>query len=152
MRKIVIALAASMAIASPALANEARVEARGGIFFTDGYSHATAGAAAGYDFDLGEKTFAGVEASADKVLDDGVNVVFGFTARFGVKTSATGKLYANGGYSDDFTNGGGHAWHAGAGYEQGFGNNLYGKVEYRRYFVENFQDWNAAVVGIGVKF
>lgn len=152
MRYTLIALAASMAVATPAFANEGRIEARGGIFWTDGYSHATAGAAAGYDFDLGEKTFAGAEVSADKVLDNGTNVVFGFTGRLGAKTASGGKLFVNGGYSDDFTNGGGHAWHAGAGYEQGFGKNLYGKVEYRHFFVDNFQDSNSAVVGLGVKF
>ncbi|WP_423142148.1 outer membrane protein [Parablastomonas sp. CN1-191] len=152
MRKVLLPLVAAMAISTPALANEGRVEARGGVYWTDGYTKATAGAAAGYDFDIGQRSFVGGEVSADKVLDDGANVVFGFTGRAGVRTGNAGKLYVNGGYSDDFQSNSSHAWHAGAGYEQGFGGNLYGKVEYRHFFVKDFQDSNAVVAGLGVKF
>jgi len=107
MRKILIALAATAAFASPALANEARVEARGGVIWSDGDTQDFWGMAAGYDFDLGEKAFAGLEVSGDKI----------------------------------------------AGYEQGFGNNLYGKVAYRHYFVGNgFSDSDAVTVGLGIKF
>ena len=35
MRKIVLPLLASLALASPALANETRVEARGGVIWSD---------------------------------------------------------------------------------------------------------------------
>jgi hypothetical protein len=65
MRKVLFALLASLAMASPALANESRVEARGGVIWNGGDSEAIAGVAAGYDFDLGSKAFAGAEVSAD---------------------------------------------------------------------------------------
>lgn len=151
MRKVLIALAASMAVASPALANEGRIEARGGIFWTDGYSHATAGAAAGYDFDLGQKAFAGVEVSADKVLDSGTKTAFGFSGRLGAKAGEKTKIFVDGGYTTEPCSGCDGAAHAGVGIEQGFGHNLYGKLGYRHYFPSG-QDFNAAVVGLGVRF
>jgi hypothetical protein len=152
MRKFLLPLAASMAVATPALAYEARLEARGGVFWTDGYTQGTAGIAAGYDLDLGSQGFVGAEVSGDKVLDDGTKVAFGFTGRAGAKIGA-GKLYADGGYTTepcDLCDG---SWHLGAGYEHGFGNRLYGKVAYRHYFVNNNQpDSNAVVAGLGVRF
>ena len=78
MRKILLttaaALGASLVMAAPAQANEARVEARGGVIWGVGDSEAIAGVAVGYDFDLGEAAFAGVEASGDKVLIDGTKL------------------------------------------------------------------------------
>jgi hypothetical protein len=141
-----------MAVSTPALANEGRVEARGGVYWTDGYTKGTAGVAAGYDFDLGTNSFAGAEVSADKVLDDGARVLFGFTGRAGLKTGNGGKAYVNGGYSDTLRSGSDGAWHAGAGYEQSLGGTTYGKIEYRHYFIDNARDSNAAMVGVVVKF
>ena len=83
MRKVLLPLLASLAVASPALANEARVEARGGVFWADGYTQDSYGVAAGYDFDLGETLFAGAEVSADKIADTGTKVAFGLTGRAG---------------------------------------------------------------------
>ncbi|MBN9506259.1 MAG: hypothetical protein J0I69_09540 [Altererythrobacter sp.] len=141
-----IAAATALVVATPAAANEARAEAHGGITWAAGNEEATAGIALGYDFDLGTSTFAGVEASADKVLQDGANVLFGASVRGGAKVGA-GKLYAIGGFSftehDD-------AWHLGAGYEHKVGSNLYLKGEYRRYF--DVVDVNTAVLGVGVNF
>jgi opacity protein-like surface antigen len=150
MKKISIAVAAVAAVvASPALANEGRVEARGGIVWAGGGSEATAGAAVGYDFDLGETggTFVGIEGSADKVLVSGTDVVFGVTGRLGTHTSPNGKLYATGGYSFNE----GDAWHLGAGYEHKVSANVYVKAEYRHFF-DSFVDLNSAVVGVGVNF
>ncbi len=154
MRKFVLPLLASLAIATPALANEARVEARGGVFWAQGYTQDTYGVAAGYDFDLGETAFAGVEVSGDKIADSGTKVAWGFTGRVGTKVGDKGKLYAASGYTTETCgicdNG---SIHLGAGYEQGFGGNFYGKVEYRHFFLDNNRaDGNAAVVGVGVKF
>lgn len=154
MRKVLIVLAASAAaLASPALANEGRIEARGGVFWTDGYTQDTYGVAAGYDFDLGEKAFAGVEVSGDKVADSGTKVAFGVTGRIGAKVSEKGKLFADGGWTSEPCTGCEDAIHAGVGFEQGFGGNLYGKVAYRHFFTGNgVQDSNAVVAGLGVRF
>lgn len=154
MRKIILPLIASLAIATPAMANEGRIEARGGVFWTDGYTQDAYGVAAGYDFDLGETAFAGLEVSADKIADTGTKVALGFSGRLGAKMGEKGKLYATGGYTTetcDICNN--DSFHAGAGYQHGFGSNLYAKVEYRHFFVDqNRQDGNAAVVGLGMKF
>jgi len=88
MRKVLLAVAAVSALAAtPALANEGRVEARGGvIWFGNGAGNEDVwGVAAGYDFDLGSSAFAGLEASGDIVGATGSKVAFGFTGRLGVK-------------------------------------------------------------------
>jgi len=147
MRKIAfLGALAVAAVAAPAQANEARIEARGGVAWASGEEEAIAGVAAGYDFDLTEATFFGVEASADKVLADGTDVVFGATARAGIKVGAAGKLYATAGYS--FNDG--DAFHAGAGYQHQLGEKVYVKAEYRRFF--DTVDVNTAAVGVGVTF
>ena len=147
MRKIaLLAAVAAVAAAAPASANEGRVEARGGIAWAGGVEEAVAGVAAGYDFDLGTGAFAGVEASADKVLASGAEVAFGGTARAGAKLGDAGKLYALAGYTFN----GVEAFHAGAGYEHKLGERVYLKAEYRRYF--DFIDFNAAIVGVGMTF
>ena len=151
MKKFAVAAALlSAVVATPSFAaegGEGRLEARAGIAWAGGGSEAVAGVAAGYDFDLGSSAFAGVEASADKSLAGGTEVVFGLTGRVGAKLGEQGKLYAAAGYS--FNDG--DAAHIGAGYQHSFGTQTYGKVEYRRFLV-NGTDINTAVVGLGVKF
>ena len=151
MKKFAVAAALlSAVVATPSFAaegGEGRIEARGGIAWAGGSEEAVAGVAAGYDFDLGSSAFAGVEASADKILVGGTNVVFGLTGRLGAKMGEEGKLYATAGYS--FNDG--DAAHIGAGYQHKFGTNLYGKVEYRR-FLLNGTDINTAVAGLGFAF
>jgi hypothetical protein len=148
MRKVLLALAASVAVASPALANEARVEARGGVIWDSGTSEATAGVAAGYDFDLGGNAFFGAEVSADKVLVSGSDVYYGLTGRAGIKTGENGKLFVAGGYT---VGEGEDVPHLGAGYEHKLGSNLYLKGEYRHFF-SDFSDADAVSAGIGFKF
>lgn len=153
MRKVLLSLAASLALATPALANEARFEGRGGVIWDQGEEEAIAGVAAGYDFDLGTNAFAGPEVSADKILTDGTKVSFGVGARAGIKTSEAGKLYAAGGWQSESCDTCEDSWSLGAGYQHSFGSNLYGKVEYRHFFVDNnFSDPDAVVAGIGVRF
>lgn len=147
MRKHFILAAIAATIASPALAGEARIEARGGVAWASGESEAIAGVAAGYDFDLGEGAFAGIEASADKILVDGTDVVFGITGRVGPKIGDAGKLYADAGYSF----GDGDAAHVGAGYQHKFGANFYGKIEYRLFLNEG-TNINTAAIGLGYAF
>ena len=155
MRLALISLAAALTVATPALANEARVEARGGIYWMPAanYDQATAGIAAGYDWDLGSKAFGGVEVSGDKILDGGTRVSFGAIARLGFKTSEAGKLYALGGYQSKPCGLCEDSATAGAGYQHGLGEKLYGKVEYRHFFTgNNVPDSNAVLVGLGTRF
>ena len=153
MRKVLLSLAASMVLATPALANEARVEARGGVIWDQGDTKGIAGVAAGYDFDMGSRAFVGAEVSADKILTDGTKVSFGFGGRAGVKTSEAGKLYAVGSYQTEPCDGCEDSWTLGAGYQHSFGGNLYGKVEYRHFFVNHgVSDPDAVTAGLGVKF
>lgn len=148
MRKVLLALAASVAVASPALANEARVEARGGIIWSGGTSEATAGVAAGYDYDLGSNAFFGAEVSADKVLTSGSDVYVGLTGRAGIKAGENGKLFVAGGYT---VGEGEDVPHLGAGYEHKLGSSLYLKGEYRHFF-SDLSDSDAVSVGVGFKF
>ena len=145
---VLIAAVAAVAAATPAAANEGRAEVRGGIVWADGFEEAVAGAAAGYDFNLGEAGFVGVEASADQVLIDGADPVFGATARIGGRIVKNGKLFAAGGYS--FGEGEDQI-HLGAGYEHRVAGPVYLKVEYRHFF-SSFVDANVAAAGIGVNF
>jgi outer membrane immunogenic protein len=153
MRTVLLSLAAAVAVASPALANEGRVEARGGVYWSGGSSEATAGIAAGYDYDLGSAAFAGVEVSGDKILDSGANrVAFGLTARAGAKLGDNDKLFVAGGYTTKPCQFCDDSVHAGVGYEHSFGS-MYGKVEYRHFFVSGGSiDSNAVVAGVGFKF
>lgn len=155
MRKVLLAMGAigaSLAVAAPAQANEARVEARGGVIWGYGDSEAIAGIAAGYDFDLGSSAFAGVEASGDKILIDGTKVAFGVGARVGVKAGEATKIYANGGYTTEVADGADDTWHLGAGIQHKLGSQFYIKAEYRHFFVENWDDADAVVGGVGVTF
>lgn len=153
MRKVLLPLLASLAVSSPALANEARVEGRGGVIWDGGDSEAIAGVAAGYDFDLGNVAFLGGEVSADKILESNTRVTFGFTGRLGAKVSAAGKLYVNGGYSTKPCSACEDSIHVGGGYQHNFGQSLYGKVEYRHYFVDSgVSDPDAGVAGLGLRF
>jgi len=147
MKKLVILASAITAlIATPAMAaGEGRIEGRGAIGWAGGSEDFFAGVAAGYDFDLGETAFAGPEVSYDTNFDgaDLVNV----GGRLGAKVGEKGKLYVAAAYeladAEEFN--------AGVGYQHSFTDKVYGKVEYRRYFL-NGTDLNAAGVGIGVKF
>jgi outer membrane immunogenic protein len=154
MKKILIALAASVAVASPALANEGRIEARGGVVWAcDGcQAEDVYGVAAGYDWDLGGKAFAGVEVAGDQISVSGSKVAFSFGGRLGARAGEKGKFYVNGGYQTESFPGFGGDPYAGVGYEQGIGQNLYLKAEYRHVFVDSFDDSNIIAAGVGVKF
>jgi len=153
MRKVLLALAASLAVASPALANEGRVEARGGVIWDGGDSEGIAGVAAGYDWDLGGNAFAGLEVSGDKILESNTRISFGFGARAGLKTSEAGRLYVASSYQTKPCKFCEDSISAGAGYQHTLGGGIYGKVEYRHYFVDNgVSDPDAVLIGLGMKF
>lgn len=154
MYKFAIAAAVAVAaVATPAVANEGRVEARTGMLILSGTgSVATVGAAAGYDVDLGP-AFVGAEVSADKVLFTGApRVTFGASARLGTAVTANDKLYVVGGYNSKICAGCEDFIPVGAGWQHSFGQ-VYVKAEYRHAFVGNgVSDNDLIVTGIGVKF
>lgn len=154
MRKFILPLIASLVLATPALANDTRVEVRGGAIWSNGTTKATYGAAAGVDFDLAPMTFAGVEVSADKIDQAGTKLAYGATGRFGVKVGPFGKLFVAGGYTTEPCDLCESSYHAGGGIEQGIGAGpVYLKAEYRHYFTGNgFSDSDALVGGVGVRF
>lgn len=147
-----LAAAASAALATPAFANEARVETRGGVVWNRGDTEATAGVAAGYDFDLGSRAFAGVDVSADKLLTSGTRVSWGFGGRAGLKTGS-GKLYALSDYQTKNCATCSESVAVGGGYQQDFGQKLYGKLEYRHNIIgDNQPDTDGVLAGVGMKF
>lgn len=149
MLKTVTAAAAVAAafVAAPAMANEARVELRGGAIFIADEEEATAGLAAGYDFDLGSAAFVGAEVAADKVLITDSNIYVGLTGRAGAKLG-NGRLFAAAGYTFGE---GEDVPHLGAGYEHTVAGTTYIKAEYRHFF-SDFLDADAVSVGIGARF
>ena len=153
MNKLILGVLASLAVATPALADEARVEARGGIVWTSGATQDVYGAAAGYDWDLGPSTFGGLEVSADKIGASGLGLNIGATGRFGIKAGPKTKIFVDGGYTVNTCVGCDDSFHAGGGVEVGLAPKVYGKLGYRHYFRSSgAQDYNAAVVGIGLRF
>lgn len=153
MKKVIAFSAAALLVsAAPAMANEVRVEARGGVIW-DGSTEAIAGVAVGYDFDLGSSAFAGLEASGDKILVDGSRVSFGFGGRLGAKLGEAGKLYAAAAYQTKPCGLCEDSLSVGGGYQHAFGDKFYGKVEYRHFFVDSgVSDPDAVIAGLGVKF
>lgn len=153
MKKLILPLIAAMAVATPAMANEGRVEVRGGVIWDGGFSEDTWGAAAGYDFDLGTTAFAGVEVSGDKIGTSGTKVAFGSAARLGIKAGPGTRVFAAGGYTTEACNSCGGQWNVGAGVEQKVSGPVYVKAEYRHYFANNFgSNLDALVAGVGFRF
>lgn len=155
MRNFALPLLAAAALcgaaATPALANESRAEARAGVQWLPGSTEATAGVAAGYDFDLGPGAFTGVEISADKALSSGYKTAFGFHGRAGAKFLGT-KLYGVGGYTTEPCDNCRGGWDLGAGAQFTVFGPLYGKVEYKHQFTDRNPERDSVVAGIGVKF
>jgi hypothetical protein len=145
------ALLAATVASSAQAAGEGRVEVRGGIAWFNGFgasgSEAVLGVAGGYDFDLGDTAFIGLEGSADKVLVEDSDILWGVGTRVGAKVGEGTRVFAAGGLG---FGGGDTSPYIGAGLQHKFGGNFYGKIEYRRYF--DIIDVNTAAVGIGLTF
>lgn len=152
MKKFILPVLASLAVAAPAMAGEARVEARSGIIWDGSGTEDFWGMAAGYDFDLDDKAFLGLEVSGDKIGASGMKVAFGFTGRAGVKVLEQGKLFVDTGYTTEPCTGCDGAVHFGGGYQHAVTDNVYVKVAYRRFFYSTGSDLNAATAGVGFKF
>ncbi len=148
MRRLAFAAAvAAAAIATPAHADETRVEARGGIVWQGGFTDDTIGIAVGHDFDVGENVFFGIEGVADSNIsfDD---PVLGVNARLGTKIKENTKLFVLGGYAaatgvdaDDFV--------VGAGVQHNFGEKSLISLQYQRSI--DFE-LNRVMLGFGVRF
>jgi opacity protein-like surface antigen len=148
MRRIAFAAAVAVAaIATPAHANETRVEARGGIVWDGTFSDDTLGIAVGHDFDLNEQVFFGIEGVADSNIsfDD---PVLGVNARLGTTVKENTKIFVLGGYAhstdideDDFI--------VGAGFQHNFGERSLLSVQYQRAID---LELNRVIIGFGVRF
>ena len=151
MRMLIFSSVAALGLASPALADGARVQVQSGIDWGAGRgTNATIGGAAGYDFSLGAGAFTGVETSVDKVLASGRDASVSFTGRLGVKADPSDKLYALAGYTVRNT---ADAKHLGAGWQHNFAGPFYGNVEYRHYFsTQGAPDNSRLTAGVGVHF
>lgn len=148
-----LAAVAAAAAATPAMANEARLEARTGLIWNGSDSEPVAGVAAGYDYDLNDKMFIGVEGSADKVLADDTRVTWGAGGRIGAKVTPTSKLYAAAGWQSKPCSTCNSAVGVGGGWQQALGEKVYAKVEYRHLLVgDNTPDADVGLMGVGVRF
>lgn len=148
-----LAAVAAAATATPALANEARIEARTGMIWDGSDSDAVAGVAAGYDYDLGEKLFVGVEGSADKVLASDTRVSWGAGGRVGAKVTPTSKLYALANWQSKSCSTCNSAVGVGGGWQQNLGEKVYGKVEYKHLLVgDDTPDADVGLIGVGMRF
>src|SRR5579871_3219652 len=95
MRLRTLLFAAAVLSATPAFADEARVEVQSGVDWGQSQgTNATIGGVAGYDFSLGAGAFTGVETSVDKVLASNRDASVSFTGRLGFKPTPKDKLYA----------------------------------------------------------
>lgn len=142
-----VAAAAIAVLATPAQADETRVEVRTGIVWCCGVSDETIGVAVGHDFDLGSEMFVGVEAVADTDFDF-IDPTIGVNARLGTKLSEETKVFVLGGYAyetgfdfDDAV--------FGAGLQHNFTEQALLSVQFQRYIDT---DVNRAVVGFGIRF
>lgn len=154
MKKIILPVLASLAFAAPALANEARVEVRGGVVWAGGSSEDTWGAAAGYDLSLGDEAFVGLEVSGDKIGTSGTKVAFGTIGRAGVKPVKNARVFAAFGYTTEACDGCGGQWGVGGGLEYDLASRIYIKSEFRHYFdnANAVGSYNALVGGVGMRF
>ncbi|HEX6376732.1 MAG TPA: outer membrane beta-barrel protein [Allosphingosinicella sp.] len=147
----------------------------------DGDSGLVYGIGAGYDIALGEKAEIGLDLSADlssmKECERSVILVndeaclragrdLAAAVRVGYKVAPRGTLYALAGYTNarfrfDYTTPAGvttrvsdnlDGFRLGAGYQQGFGERMYGKVEYRYSNYESDITRHQVLLGAGVTF
>jgi outer membrane immunogenic protein len=144
------AVALAALVATPAYAKgEGRIEAHGGIAFAGETSEAFAGIGGGYDFDLSDKAFIGLDLGADKVLAGGTKAFWSVGGRIGGKAGKNGRIYVNGGLG--FCCGGSDPY-IGAGYQHTFGGKVYGKIEYRKALSSFGPNVNFAGIGLGISF
>ncbi len=152
-----------------------------GINNNDSDSGIVYGIGAGYDFDIGKKMELGIDLSADlSTMEECQNSVIvandracldagrdlAAALRLGYKVSPNGTVYALAGYTNarfrfDYTTPANvttrdgrnlDGFRLGAGYQHGFGEKAYGKVEYRSSNYENDVSRHQVLLGVGLKF
>jgi outer membrane immunogenic protein len=151
MKAKLIAFTAALFAAGTAQAAEVQgpwIEARAGWDSLDGTSGLLYGGAIGYDFAVSDKIFLGLQAglagSTAEECEFGVCANVGrdieVLARLGGSVGSKTSLYALAGYANSRFGGSFEGlelgtnlsgFRAGAGVEQAFGGNTYGKLEYR---------------------
>lgn len=161
MKKFIIAAAAALALASPAMAapNSNFVGPRAEL--TAGFDDVTGspdrndvvyGAAIGIDVPVGSRLTLGIEGNSQNVFEHTRTI--GAAARVGVAVTPSTLLYAKGGYSnyqDVFSRELDGAT-VGGGAEIAIGRNAYVKAEYKYSdFAENTGS-HGALVGFGLRF
>ncbi|WHO37444.1 hypothetical protein PMI04_012775 [Sphingobium sp. AP49] len=154
MRHVILPLAAALACASPsALANEAYVELTSGVSWNDEATDAIAGIAVGYDIDLDERFFVGVEGTAEKLLADDTRIAWGIGGRIGAELLPRSKIFAGLNWQSKDCGECGDAIGLGTGWEQNLSEAIYVKLEYKRLFVDSGEpDANVAIIGLGMMF
>jgi outer membrane immunogenic protein len=148
--------AAALALAAtPAHADETRVEVSTSGNFYGGDYQQSIGAAIGHDFTLSPGFFAGPEVSIEKLLASDTLTSVGISGRVGANLGPAGKLYAVGGWASQPYHGGNPDWDIGAGYSHALSTMTYGKLEYRHY-TSSANGWTPSrdvlSVGFGVHF
>lgn len=148
-----LAAVAAVAAATPAMANELRVEARGGVIWDGSDADAVAGVAVGYDYNLADKLFVGVQASADKIIADNTRVSWGVGGRLGVNVLPSTKVYAVADWQSKNCRYCYSAVGVGGGIQQDIGTRYYVKAEIQHLLIgEGTRDADRGLVGVGVKF
>jgi len=152
MRLVLMSLAASLAVAAPAMAqdNGVRLDVHGGLGWHDGQSvQGTIGATIGYDIQAGKNAFVGVEQSIDKQLTQADKIRWTTAGRIGTYLTPKNKIYALAGYSyGEGPNGA----VVGGGLEHTY-HQYFTKVEYRHIFdTNNANESNLGVIGLGLRF
>lgn len=150
--------------AAPALARgDANVQALAGAEAFDGALNLSYGFAGGYDFRLGGKGFAGVQATLDKSTVSGSDadsiesdLDLGVHGRIGLRTGTVSRAYLLAGISSlSLTSGGDDrstGFRAGVGYEQGLFGKALAKIEYRFTTYGDVGTRNQLLVGFGLRF
>lgn len=137
---------------SVAQANEAYVEATGGVSWSDEATDAIGGFAVGYDVDVSEKVFVGVEATAEKLLTGGTRVAWGIGGRIGAEVLPRSKVFVGTNWQSKDCRECGNAIGLGTGWEQNLTETIYAKLEFKHLFVEDEVDANVGIIGLGVMF
>lgn len=147
-------LAPALALAGrPALADEAYIEGTGGVSWTSEETDAIAGLALGYDVDLDETFFVGVEGTAEKLLTGGTRVAWGIGGRVGAEVLPRSKIFTGVNWQSKDCRECGNAVGLGVGWEQNLSEKIYAKLEFKHLFVENGEpDANVGIVGLGMMF
>ncbi|WP_420382659.1 hypothetical protein [Novosphingobium sp.] len=130
---LIPAIAGAVVLATPALADQTRVEVNTSGNFYGGDYQQSIGLAAGHDFTLAPLIFAGPEVSINKLLATDTLTSVGISGRAGASLGPAGRIYAVGGWASTPYHGGSADWDFGAGYSHALLLGTYGKIEYRHY-------------------